>query len=56
MTWIVNKILAVFIRIFKNSSPHPAFKILGVWLDENLKFDYHVSVTKKSGKSSVLSK
>ena len=28
--------------------PYPAFKILGVWLDKNLSFDYHVSVTSKN--------
>ena len=39
-------------RISNLSRPHPAFKILGVWLDENLNFDYHVSVvTKKISKA-----
>ena len=43
-------------RISNKSSPHPAFKILGVWLDENLTFDHHVSATtKKDLKISILS-
>jgi len=39
-------------RICNLSRPNPAFKILGVWLDENLNFDFHVStVAKKVSKS-----
>ena len=26
------------------TKPQPAFRILGVWLDENFNFDYHVSI------------
>ena len=40
-------------RISNKSSPHPAFKILGVWLDENLTFDHHVSATTKKISKSL---
>ena len=34
-------------RITNESRPNPAFKILGVWLNENLTFDFHISVNLK---------
>ena len=39
-------------RIHNFSKPHPAYKILGVFLDENLTFDYHIcKLTKTISKS-----
>ena len=44
------------VEILTNKSrPYPAFKILGVWLDENLSFDYHVPVTSKKVSKTLYS-
>ena len=32
-------------RITNQSKPCPAYKLLGVFLDENLTFDYHTNTT-----------
>ena len=42
-------------RITNESRPNPAFKILGVWLDENLTFDFHISVTSKKISKALFS-
>ena len=42
-------------RIHKNSKPHPAFKILGVYFDENLSFDYHSQVVSNKISKSMYS-
>ena len=40
-------------RIHNFSKPHPAYKILGVFLDENLTFDYHISKLTRSISKSL---
>ena len=42
-------------RIHNNTVPHPAYKILGVYIDENLTFDYHLKITNNKISKSLYS-
>ena len=42
-------------RIHNNSIPCPAYKILGVYVDENLTFDYHIKTAPNKISKSMFS-